>query len=437
MNIMATPKFLINDILNSNYESIDKLKNTLYSKGIQLKEYKDDNLLLIYTNFNTLITSELQRECRSLVVDFKTSKIISYSCETPLLNNDGLTYLKNKDNINDKITICYDGSYVSLFFHNNKWYFSTRKNLIHQDQNEINCKQYDMFIDIIKNYGSDNFNIFCDNLDKNKSYHFTLIHYMNKNIIDYTKLFGNNYMKLCLTNIRNNEMKELDLYENPLYSNDITDPIFIIKNENYNNFIEYNQIIHDEPTIEGIIIHKYDDSTNKYKLVKLQTLTYQFYQFKSQHINWGLLFLYQNNKLSNYLNINKNMRNIHFNNKSYNTITMINAIFKTLSIELIELYYNLWDDNLGIKKNNELYENLSKIYKEILYKIRGIYFKNKKIDMNDIYSYLKKIDTKKILLLLESRYILNSQFYDYSYINCMNYYNYSTLCDAFYNCILH
>ena len=60
--------------------------------------------------------TELKRECRSLVLD-KTFKIKSYSCETPLMKF-------NRDELNDKyqITQCYEGTLLSLFMHNDKWY---------------------------------------------------------------------------------------------------------------------------------------------------------------------------------------------------------------------------------------------------------------------------------------------------------------------------
>ena len=99
---MNSPKFLIKNLLKSYQGSIDKLNSELYHKNILLKDYKEDNLILLYTKYNSTITSELQRECRSLVIDRNSIlsqqedslvNMLSYSCEIPLLNNDGYAYL--------------------------------------------------------------------------------------------------------------------------------------------------------------------------------------------------------------------------------------------------------------------------------------------------------------------------------------------------------
>ena len=409
MNIMNTPKFIIKDLLKNSNKSLDILKNELYSKNIKLKEYKEDNLILIYNNYDIIITFDVQRECRSLVVDSNTFEIISYSCETPLLNNEGYEYLKNTDNYFDNISICYEGAYLSIFNCNDKWYIATRKDL--QNQNSIiKSKQYDMFIEVLKLKNYESFEDFCKTLDTNKSYYYTLIHYKNKNIIDYTNIFGLNYTKLCLSCIRDNEMQELNIYENPLYSNNILEPIFISNKENFNYFLEYNKIIENIPSHEGIIIRSFDNTMNKYRLIKIQFLTYQYHYLNSLNANSGLLFLYQNNQLYNYLHNNNTMKYIKINNIFYNTISIVDSVFKTLSTELNNIYNILWDINSGLQKynNNNLYQNLSKYYKEVLYNIRGIYFKNKKLNINDIYNYLKKIDTTKIINLLKSRNILNN-----------------------------
>ena len=309
ITIMNKPHFLINDYLENtfNTESLHNFKNDLYKKGILSKYYDKDKLLLIYTNYNTVITSQLQRECRSLVIDIEKLKIISYSCETPLLNNEGYEYLNN--NTIDIVRACYEGTFISIFNNNDIWYMSTRKSIQNQDS-ELKCLHYDMFIDILKLNNYENFNDFCKTLDKNHSYYYTLIHHANKNVIDYTDLFGNNYMKLCLSSIRNNDMTEINIHENILYSFDLlSESIFKSQDTTYENFIEYNKIIHNKPFDEGIIIRSYDNISNKFKLIKLQSLTYQFYKINAVNINQSLLFLYQNNKLYDYLYINIHKKN--------------------------------------------------------------------------------------------------------------------------------
>jgi len=198
------PYFLINDFLyHYSNEYIETLKNTLYSKNILIKDYDEENMLLLYTKFNTSIKTELQRECRSLVLDKNTFKIVSYSCETPLINNDAYNYLNyiyqyNYNYIDDYdiVSPCFEGSLISIFYNNNKWYISTRKNII--INSDDNNPHYLMFINTLKKANYDNFDIFCQTLDNTKSYYYVLIHHQNTNVLDYSSIFGNEYMKLSL-----------------------------------------------------------------------------------------------------------------------------------------------------------------------------------------------------------------------------------------------
>ena len=119
--ILLISKFLI----DTKEKSIKDLCKDLYSIGILTKEYIEDNILLIYTKYNYTITN-IQKECKSIVIDIITRTIISYSCDTPILNSECDKYFENtNDCINDEISTSYEGPYISLFYNNNKWYFST------------------------------------------------------------------------------------------------------------------------------------------------------------------------------------------------------------------------------------------------------------------------------------------------------------------------
>jgi len=145
MSIMETPKYLINDYLK-DASNLEELRNILYEKGVQSKDYMEDGLILLYHKYNNPISNELERECRSLVLDRETLQMKSYSCETPYLNNEGLEYLLYNHSNPQIINTCYEGTYLSVFYHNNKWYVSTRRCLNSYDSlfnNEVS--HYDMF----------------------------------------------------------------------------------------------------------------------------------------------------------------------------------------------------------------------------------------------------------------------------------------------------
>lgn len=385
---MIKPKYLIEDICNIN--NIIEIKKKLLLNGIKIKDYDKENLLLIYNNYNISIKSDLQRECRSLVLDKTSFKIIAYSCETPLINNDGLDYIKYNNTL-EYVTTCYEGTCLSLFNHNNNWYLSSRKLL----RNIINNNHiYDMFLEVLNESGYDSFDQFTLLLDKKLSYYFVLIHFNNKNIIDYSNIFNNQkYKKLVLFSVKDSDMQENINLEN---INFLGEHIFLPNINTLNNFfltdlnnIKYNTI----PECEGIIVNKWDNKTNKFKLIKLQYSNYIYYSLLRLNINYGLIFLYQINMLIN-------------NNNVYE----LNLIFNICTFEIFEIFKLFFDFKTGNKielQNNELsnkYTDLPKEFKYMLFKLRGIIYRNKQtLTFNNINKLLKKIPPTFFISLLKSR----------------------------------
>jgi hypothetical protein len=79
MSIMNSPQFSITSYLESSV-SLEELRKVLFEKGVFSKDYTDEGLVLLYHKFDSPVTNNLERECRSLVIDSKTRKIVSYSC---------------------------------------------------------------------------------------------------------------------------------------------------------------------------------------------------------------------------------------------------------------------------------------------------------------------------------------------------------------------
>ena len=215
---MSLPKFLITDYLEECQGELEELRKKLFAKGVFTKDFVEDNLMLLYNKYDSTITDEVERECRSLIIDRETLKIKSYSCETPLLNKKGMDFLLANAKETQIINQCYEGTYLSVFFHNSKWYVSTRRCLDSNDSIfdngvvQAEKSHFHMFEEILKNAGYESFNEFTQQLNQYNSYYFVLIHHQNKHMIDYTSQFGKNYGKICLTTIRDNTMRELDIY---------------------------------------------------------------------------------------------------------------------------------------------------------------------------------------------------------------------------------
>ena len=89
---MDSPNFYIKDLINK-FSELNDFRAELFKKNILSKDYIDENLFLIYNKFDQPSNSQLTKECRSIILDRNTKNIVSFSCETPLLNSQALEYL--------------------------------------------------------------------------------------------------------------------------------------------------------------------------------------------------------------------------------------------------------------------------------------------------------------------------------------------------------
>ena len=462
---MTGPQFLITPHLQDN--------NDLLKLKLKTKDDTENELTLVYTDYNSSKSgTPLQNECRSLVLN-KDKKMISYGGETPLMNKEGMNYLLQHTTDKQLITESYEGTILSMFYHNDKWFVSTRRCLDCHDSKINGQSHYDMLVEtlelkkssipILNSEGvfsvpsnetlEENFEEFSNKLDKSKSYYFVLIHHNNKLVIDYTSTHGENYKKLYLTEVRDENMNELSLEENFIEHTNVLLPK---KYESLDEFTEYNKTVtFEKPEKEGVIVKVWSEELNKYRMVKLQYNVYQFYQTSGfgqsnktsentnqvsvQNINQikGLIYLYQIDKLQEFFTQNpesshKKIINPTNSDEEFDIVGIIDAVFKTLSIELFELFKILCDIKTGKQSptKTELYNSLPKEYKDILYAIRGVYYKKKALKFteedktnnllkyNDIYTLIKYLSTETIIAFLRQRKLmLNKLLPDFVSVN--------------------
>jgi hypothetical protein len=407
---MESYSFLISNYVKNNTKDnndIKLLQENLYKMGILLKDYPEDNLVLLYNKYENKNRSVIELECRSVILDRTTFDIVCYTCPTPIYNIDALNYLVKHTDKKKDIFRCYEGSLLSLYFYNNKWYISSRKCLDCKDSVINDNSHYDMFMDVLR---QDNFNSFEDftyKLDKNYTYHFVLIHHRNENIVNYKLEFGENYKKLCFIFARNVSNHQ-EINAEDIDSLILSDNIFLPKRlEDESSFDKINQVmnVNEKPITEGIVIKVNNN------LLKLQSLAYQFYKVigPEKNLYRGFLSLYQTNNLKEYFNKNnyaqkyQKIVNPTNTNESFDTIGIIDAVFKICTSELYNLFNLFWDQEEN-HSNKPLYDILPKEYKDILFHLRGIYFQNKKryeksksndyLRIQNVYNYIKKMDTK-------------------------------------------
>jgi hypothetical protein len=431
---MDSPNFYIKDVINK-FSELNDFRAELFKKNILTKDYIDENLFLIYNKFDQPSNSQLTKECRSIILDRNTKNIVSFSCETPLLNSQALEYLLLNQHGEQIITKCYEGTLLSIFFNNDKWYVSTRRCLNSEESVWGEKSHFKMFMEVLEKSDYESFSSFTDKLSKDKCYYFVLIHHQNKNIVDYDSEFGKEYKKLCLVFLKEREtQKDLDLY-NYNTSQLLDDNIFIA--EKFNNLEDFDALNKKDmyslpPKSEGVVIKVFDTKMNRYKLLKLQTVNYQFAKStgSEKNIFMGLIHLYQNDKLVDFINQSQNLKKIvnPLNTyESYDSIGAIDGLFKVCTSELFELFRVLWDIKNGTHLNNELYKLLPKEYKDILFGIRGLYYKKKAtnfenkmktsdnkmkdskthyLQIKDIYQFLKTVPTENFCALLKMRKLM-------------------------------
>jgi hypothetical protein len=247
-------------------------------------------------------------------------------------------------------------------------------------------------------------------------------------------------------------MNELDIY-NDTFSF-VGDHIFIPpKLDSIDSFAMCNKLVQYGSPIkdEGIIVRVFDDKLSMYRLIKLQNINYQFLMAMGteKNIFKGLVYLYQNDKLAEYFSQNQHIQNVskivnpHNTMESYDTVGMVDAVFKVCTSEIFELFKNLWSIKTGKHQNVSLYDMLPKEYKDIMYFVRGLYFKKKAtlfnsentaenkvreshLKITDIYNYLKTLSTDTFVAFLRMRRLMlnlvksdntNKQLMEYSTIS--------------------
>jgi hypothetical protein len=438
--LINTIKFELNDIINNleekNYES---LKNKLLSlsNNLSINIDKNSDLVILSNNFtkNNVNNTNLEKECRSIILNKKDLSIVCYTHDNIFYNEEAKNYVLNKDiTETQKIYECYEGTMLTIYYFEDKWRMSTRKCLRSDISYWSSDKTHnDMFLETL----GDSFINFTKLLNKNNYYMFTLVHHENKNIIDYSFKFDNKeYKKIVHVMTRDNknhkEVDDTETYKRlenkygivlPKEHKDYT----LLDNENNTETIKLPL------KFGGLIIKNFNKETGKTDLLKLETNSYQMMsvlQPNTNNIYKSFVELYQNDMLKKHLEYfpgNTKMKNPIYDEIPYDTIGIVDATFKVLTSELFELFKMLWDIRDCSHKNKDLYKLLPHEYTTVLYKIRGIYYLKKEKYINrkntkdnntnqnsniqttynlrifDIYSLLKNYDTKNLLKLIYSR----------------------------------
>jgi hypothetical protein len=376
------------DIINllNNCTDIDEFKINIKNEISDITINETDKLLLIANKYkvNSFNITKLEKECKIIIINKETKQLVVYLYDSILFNDDATHYLLNnniKKDYTKKIYKAYEGTSIILHYFDNKWNICTRKCLDSQKSAWNNKTYYKLFNEAIEKYDN-----FYDNLNTNYYYVFLLMHHQNKNIIDYSFMFGENYKKLFHIMTKSNEthLEIADNSENIFKNNMVIDKPEELDNYDYIN----NENNKDKISLPikdiGIIIKLTNKINNNIILLKLNTCGYKIINKLKPNYNNNLktyIDLYKQGLLKEHLIYFPGNKNIILkdNNidKEYDIIGIIDSIFKVITSELFELFKLLYDLKDCSHKNKNLYDKLPNEYKIILYKIRGLYFEKK------------------------------------------------------------
>lgn len=405
---MSSPQYMLSHYIGTQQATGD-IKHQLYDNfNIMTKDYPEYGLTAYYTKYDSKHKTQLEWSTRSVVMSNQDSPtVVCYTCPSPIYNMDAIQFLFRNQQLSKEVSVCYEGSLISIFNYNDVWYIASRRNIYTESSERTG--QFQMFMETLANDGYDTLSKFTNCLDAKYTYHFVLIHHTNENVVSYEKAFGPEYKKICFIFARDRnthvEIRAEDV-ENTFVSENIFLPKYISE-EDFQTFMQQISVVDvtQRPTMEGVVIKMGDN------ILKLQSASYMFHKAIGSDKNMfrGFISLYQLNTLKQFLSDaqNEKFRKIvnPLNTKeSFDMIGMIDAMFKVVTSELYALFYILWDDT-GAHLNNELYNILPREYKDMLFHIKGIYYANKArfgkklkinvpvLKMNDVYNYIKAIDS--------------------------------------------
>ena len=392
----------------SDYPSLllSILKEKHLWPSIKIKRFKNEkNLCLLHNSYKSNdIPSEFKElydECRSIVLDFSRSigNNVVINCANSIPIRLSVDNYINNIGINDNCYIAMDGTLITTYFHNGKWYFGS------SCCSDINSSKFshptkthgymldEVLYDIYKNnvdISDPNIsqtlrNLLTSNLSPLYSYEFILIHYENKHVIDYSNELGQNYKYLYHINTRNRlTLLEENIDNKPLENIGIK---YTLKFQNPNEAMHYLYLNNNSSIIvkrdgklikvcNDLLLHKEEVNANNY------------------NIWYNLIYVYMLQK-PNY-NINEYLMEFHDGKFEYasNPYEDINLIFMTITEVLYNLYVattNYYPKYKRFKVNLDIDKTLNPLIRfhlaQLRYKQTTIYT-SAIITKIEIYNYL-------------------------------------------------
>jgi len=407
-------KLLRNIIENNNFntfDTFDKLSTELVNK-CQLTVNNHDDICVISTpslspslkHMNKLVDNVVH-SVKVCVIDSHTLLPIVYLNKTQNYSDgyrvtdiiNTCEYLTQKDTI--KIYKNYIGESVVMFFHNNGWMLLIKNKLHKIDSNYLVAS---IFKQTLAN------KIDIAHLNTNIVYEFMLLHYRLNKPVTYPQ-WGEDFEEILYIN-------SVEKYTLKIFLIDIPNK-FINNNRLYFSCFDemslYLEGLHKSDkqykklTSQGIMF-TYIQGGDTYK-ISLNTRIYDkisTYFDDNENIHRTYMYIYQKDKCNDILT--------YVTNNCYAIIRRINISLKTLSKEILNIYFLTRN-----KQNCDLYDILPKCYRDCLFNIHKIFISKREKDIinkdsdglmekrsvtvDNVYWYLKNTSTDTLITIYQVR----------------------------------
>jgi hypothetical protein len=164
---------LIKLIAENNLKTFGEIKSFLSQPPYFIESREDkpvSNLYLLFYTEDSDINNLVVQECNGIILDKNTNQIVSYGVNRVFSMDEMMARADFIDLDWDKATYnkCFDGTFLKVYFYNDKWNVSTTK-CINSDKSKWASDKsfYNLFLEC---------NVDLESLDKNNCYCFILHH---------------------------------------------------------------------------------------------------------------------------------------------------------------------------------------------------------------------------------------------------------------------
>tara|TARA_Y100000389_G_scaffold202565_1_gene248227 strand:+ start:361 stop:1503 length:1143 start_codon:yes stop_codon:yes gene_type:complete len=364
--------------INENDDYLSQFKE----HKLFVRKYSNEDLCIVKGYYNRKYDYENNpwlRYCRGVVINTKTNHIVCIppqKAESYMINNQSenvvyktldkklgdLQQVIDTYDENDLYEPLFDGTMINVFYHNDKWMFSTRSNIGARNSWDGKVSFLKMFLEV-------NGEEWINQLKKNYCYSFVLHHVNNRNIspIEKNQIFLVDNHKIENGVIEKTQLEEIENISNS----------FNLTKEMLYGY--YQDLFF---SIKGFTIKNKHKRTNwinpNFEYVKSLKMNHN-----DKYLNY--ISLKQKRLLQNYL--------IYFPEDRF-VFDEYKEEFNKIKMLLYSRYVSRF-----IKKEIET-KDIEYPLKPLVYELHGYYKKNKeKINMKIISDYMHNLDGKKMMFI--------------------------------------